>query len=111
MVTQMLLRRDALPLLLLLALAVSGCRGAQSHYQAGLEYEKAGKTREAILEYLNAVDKDPSLADAQEHLGNALLASGDAAGGLKALIRAADLKGDDVDLQVRVGQQLLRRGQ
>jgi tetratricopeptide (TPR) repeat protein len=89
-----------------------GCgRDAGQHLAAGLEYEKAGKLREASLEYRNAVDKDPALAEARLRLAEALLKSGDGAGGLRELVRAADAKPDDLDLQVRVGQQLLRARQ
>ena len=82
-----------------------------SIWRRGPSTEKAGKLREAALEYRNAVDKEPELPDARLRLAEALLKSGDGPGGLRELVRAADMKPDDVDLQVRVGQQLLRARQ
>jgi putative PEP-CTERM system TPR-repeat lipoprotein len=71
---------------------------------------KAGKYREAIIQFRNALQKDPLAGDVREKLGEALLRTGDMANALGEYTRAADLRLDDVALQVNAGNLLLLAG-
>ena len=70
----------------------------------------AGKLSEAIIEYKNAVQTDPMFAPARLELADALTKHGDAQGALTEYIRAADVKLDDAELQVKTGNLLLAVG-
>jgi tetratricopeptide (TPR) repeat protein len=102
----------------LLALAagltfVQGCsRGnsRQGYLESGNRYLTAGQFAEAVIQYRNAVQKDPRAGDAHAKLAEALLGTGDLANGLREYVRAADLLPDDFALQVKTGNLLLLAG-
>jgi len=102
----------------LLALAagltfVQGCsRGnsRQGYLESGNRYLTAGQFAEAVIQYRNAVQKDPRAGDAHAKLAEALLGTGDLANGLREYVRAADLLPDDLALQVKSGNLLLLAG-
>jgi tetratricopeptide (TPR) repeat protein len=101
-------RRMAVAAILVLAGLAGACsKDANAYLEAGNKYAEAGKHREAVIEYRNALAKDPSLAAAHERLATSALALGDGATALGAIVRAADLKPDDLDLQVKAGTFLL----
>src|SRR4029077_4751112 len=74
------------------------------------QYMKAGKYPEAVIQFRNALQKDPRAGDVREKLGEALLQTGDIVNALGEYTRAADLRLDDVALQVKAGKLLLLAG-
>jgi tetratricopeptide (TPR) repeat protein len=92
---------------------VQGCsRGTsrQGYLESGNRYMATGQFAEAIIQYRNAVQKDPRAGDAHAKLAEAFIGTGDLANGLKEYVRAADLLPDDLALQVKTGNLLLLAG-
>ena len=69
-----------------------------------------GERDAAVLEYRNAVEKDPMFAPARVKLGDAYLRQGNIAGALAELVRAADLLPNDTDAQLKAGSLLYAAG-
>ena len=63
---------------------------------------------EALVEYRNAVKADPRSAEARQLLANALFKKGDLKNGYAELVRAVDLKPDDVKGRYQLGILQLR---
>ena len=82
----------------------------QKYVTQGNEYMKAGKYPEAVIEFRNALQKDQRDGAVRENLAEALMRKGDVADALGEYVRAADLRPDDVALQVKVGNFLLLTG-
>jgi putative PEP-CTERM system TPR-repeat lipoprotein len=80
----------------LLAVGVAGCDRAtpQDHSERAQSYMAHGDLRSAIIEFKNALQKDPNLASARLALGEADLEMGDFPSALKELERALDLGAD-----------------
>ena len=78
--------------------------------ESGEEAMAAGRTSEAIIAYRNAAQLDPLSVKARLGLAETLTKSGDARGALEEYVRAADLKPDDLILQVNTGNLLLAVG-
>ena len=98
----------ALTLAVLVVSATLACsRSAQSHLERGNAYLEKNNVDAAILEYRNAVEKDPKLAAAYVKLGETFLKKGDGAGAIGAYVRAADLLPNDADVQLKAGSLLL----
>jgi putative PEP-CTERM system TPR-repeat lipoprotein len=70
----------------------------------------AGKYGEAVVEFRNALQRDPRADDVREKLGEALMQTGDVTQALGEYVRAADLRPDDVALQIKAGNLLLLAG-
>ena len=95
----------------LVALTVAGCsRSAQSHLERGNAYLEKGNVDAAVLEFRNAVQKDPMFAPARLKLGELYLKRGNGAGALGEYVRAADLLPKDADAQLKAGSLLLAAG-
>ena len=78
------------------AAAVAGCsRSAQSYLERGNAQLDKGNVDAAVLEYRNAVEKDPMFAPARLKLADAYLRQGNGAGALGEAVRAADLLPND----------------
>jgi len=93
------------------AVAVAGCsRSAQSHFERGNAYLEKGDEAAAVLEFRNAVEKDPMFAPARLKLGELYLKRGNGAGALAEFVRAADLLPKDADAQLKAGSLLLTAG-
>jgi tetratricopeptide (TPR) repeat protein len=93
------------------AVVVTGrSRSAQSYLDRGNAYLKDGKVDAAVLEFRNAVKKDPMLARARLRLADAYLRQGNGAGALGEYVRAADLLPKDADAQIQAGSLLLMAG-
>jgi tetratricopeptide (TPR) repeat protein len=94
--------------MLVVAAACSSDPGAQlqQFIANGDKYTQAGKTAEAIIEYRNAVQLDARSGDARVKLAAAYEAAGDARA-LEEYVRAADLRVDDVELQLKAGNLLM----
>ena len=79
------------------AVAVSGCsKSAQNYLERGDAQLNKGNVEAAVLEYRNAVAKDPMFAPARLKLADAYLRQGNGAGALAESVRAADLLPNDV---------------
>jgi len=74
--------------------------------KSGDEYAAAGKTAEAIIQYRNALEKEPKAGDVRLKLADAYLKQGEAAKGVQEYIRAADVLTDST-VQLRAGALLL----
>jgi putative PEP-CTERM system TPR-repeat lipoprotein len=79
----------------------------QRFLDSGNAYAKAGKVREAIVEYRNAVQIDPRFAEARVKLAAAYAGIGDSRNALSEYVRAADLLPNRADVQVTAGSYLL----
>ena len=108
---QVLARTAACTLALVVAVACSGDPAEQRRrfIANGDKYSQEGKTAEAIIEYQNAVQVDARSGDARVKLATAYEAVGDLKA-LDAYVRAADLLGDDVELQLKAGSLLMAVG-
>src|SRR5215212_6807386 len=95
------------PLVVLLALAAACSKDAKGYLDAGNTFAAAGKHREAVIEYRNAIAKDPSLAAAHARLAESALTLGDGATALGEFVRAADLMPDNAEAQIKAGSVLL----
>src|SRR5690349_21714204 len=74
--------------------------------KSGDAYAAAGKTSEAIIEYRNALEKDPRAGDVRVKLAEAYLQTGQGAKAVQEYARAADLL-PDPQVQVKSGNLLL----
>jgi len=74
--------------------------------KSGDEFAAAGKTPEAIIQYRNALDKDPKAGDVRVKLAEAYLKNGEAGKAVQEYARAADLL-PDPQVQVKSGNLLL----
>ena len=92
-----------------LTLAACG-KSPQAHLDAGKAYAAEGKYREAAIEFRSAVTGDPTLAEAELRLAEALLRSGSQEAALGAMERAATLMPANADVQTRAGSMLLLAG-
>lgn len=96
---------------LCLTLAMAGCsRSAQSHVERGDAALARGDESAAVLEYRNAVSKDPRLAGARLKLSDLYSRRGDGDAALAEAVRAADLLPNDGGAQVKAGALLLAAG-
>jgi len=94
--------------LVALMLAVSGCsRSPQKYLASGDTYFKAGKYSEAVLQYRNAVERDPKLAKAHFQLAEAYLAMGNSQAAFKELQSTIDLDPGNVQAQTQYASMLL----
>ena len=82
----------------------------RQHVDAGDAYAAQGKLAEAVIEYRSATKADPSLADAEVKLADALDKIGNKPGALTAMERAANLLPRDAAVQTRAGSMLLLAG-
>jgi putative PEP-CTERM system TPR-repeat lipoprotein len=95
----------------LIALMATGCsRSAQSYVDRGDHALTKGDVAAAVLEYRNAVAKDPMLPVARQKLADAYLRQGNGTVALAELVRAADLLPNDAEAQVKAGSLLLIAG-
>ena len=94
------------------AVAVAGwySRSAQSFLDRGNAYLAKGNVDAAVLEFRNAVDKDPTFVAARLKLGEIYLKQGNGAGALAEYVRAADLLPNDANAQLKAGSLLLMAG-
>ena len=101
-------RAPAIVAALALAAGVTACgKSAQSHYDAAERFAAEGRMPEAILEYRNAVAKQPQFADAQLKLAERLYEVGNQTRALPEFVKAADLLPKRADVQIRAGSLLL----
>lgn len=83
---------------------------ADQYIERGEAYFEQGQYQAAIIEFRNAIQIDPQLADVRLKLGEAYLNVSDGSAALREYVRAADLRPDDHDTQVKAGNLLLLAG-
>jgi tetratricopeptide (TPR) repeat protein len=94
--------------LVVLALSLSACSKSPEKYLAsGDKYFKSGKYNEAILEYRNAVARNPRLARAHYQLALALLANQSLRDAFKELQETVDLDPGNVEAQLQLAPMLI----
>jgi len=77
--------------------------------KSGDDYVAAGKNAEAIIQYRNALEKEPRAGDVRVKLAETYLKRGDLAKGAQEYIRAADALSNP-DVQLKTGTLLLMIG-
>lgn len=98
-------------LIVVALLAAAGCsRSASDYLKSGDEFAAAGKTREALIEYRNAVNKEATNGAARLKLAETHEKLGELPQAFREYIRAADLLPNDVAIQVKAGTLLLLAG-
>ena len=80
------------------------------YFESSNAYVEQGKYREAIIEYRNAVQQEPTFGEARYQLAEAYVKLNDVRGALPEYIRAADLLPDHVEAQLKAGAVLLLTG-
>jgi tetratricopeptide (TPR) repeat protein len=95
----------------LIALVATGCsRSAQTYVDRGDYAIAKGDVAAAVLEYRNAVAKDPLLTVAHQKLAAAYFRQGNGAGAVAEYVRVADLLPNDEEAQIQAGSLLLLAG-
>ena len=93
------------------AASLAGCsKSARTYVERGDAQFEKGHVDAAVLEYRNAVKKDPMFAPARLKLAEAYLRQGNGAGALGESVRAADLLPRDSAAQLKAGRLLLAAG-
>ena len=91
----------------LTACSVNSDAAKQQHFSRAEQYFLEQKYDEAIVEYRGALQQDPKFAEARFKLAEAYVAKNDYRNAYPEYIRAADLKPDDIAIQMRAGNMLL----
>jgi tetratricopeptide (TPR) repeat protein len=99
-------------LLILFATLVISCARDQeaakwAYLKSGDQYFADGKYAEAIVQYRNAVQRDPRFGEARFKLAEAYVRIHDGEGAYREYVRAADLMPTNIDAQLKAGQALL----
>src|SRR5215208_2693000 len=105
----------AVVLVLSVAVALAGCGkdpevAKREFMRSGQQYVAAGKYKEAIIEFRNAVQQDPRYGEARFALAGALLKTSDVQGAFREYARAADLLPKDIEAQMWAGEMNLLVG-
>jgi putative PEP-CTERM system TPR-repeat lipoprotein len=94
-----------LPLTLIL---LAGCsKSARQYYDSGNTYFGEQKYKEAVVEYKNAVQKDPKFGEAHLKLAETYVKLNELGGAIREYVYAADLMPENTDVQLRAGAFLL----
>lgn len=93
----------------------AGCKGdpqaTKQRYLASADaYAAEGRLAEAVIQYRNAVQADPSDGETRARLAHAYLETGQPGLALEELVRAADLLPEDTDVQLDAGRLLMLAG-
>jgi tetratricopeptide (TPR) repeat protein len=102
-------------LLICVATMFASCSGdpakrKREYVESGDRYTAAGKHKEAVIEYRNAVRLDPLFGEARLKLGDGFAASDDPTRAFREYIRAADLMPKSREAQMKAGASLLLVG-
>src|SRR5262245_21868788 len=100
--------RELLLVVLAGTMAVS-CRGRtkEAYFARGNQYFASKKYNEAIVEYRNAIKKDPQYAAARAQLAEAYMRINDPKDATFEYVAAADLQPQDADAQLKAASILL----
>jgi tetratricopeptide (TPR) repeat protein len=82
----------------------------RDYVERGDRYIAEKNVDAAIIEYRNAVQRDPQFGEAHRKLASAYASRGDGADALRAAVTAADLLPDSVEAQTVAGEMLLLAG-
>jgi putative PEP-CTERM system TPR-repeat lipoprotein len=88
-------------------LACTPAASREQYLESGKRYFAAGKVAEAIIEFRNAVSRDPRWGDARFQLAEAYAAHGEPELAYREYIRAADLLPEDAAAQLKAAAYLL----
>ena len=102
-------------LVAVMAFSAAGCKrnpekAKLAYFASGNRYFEQKRFGEAVVEFRNAINLDPSYGEAYQRLSEALIESSDVPGAARALLRAADLLPNRIDLQLKAGNLLLLAG-
>jgi tetratricopeptide (TPR) repeat protein len=103
-------------LLLVLTLVLAGCstdpnKQKRAYLNSGERYAKAGKYREAVIQFRNAVQIDPRLADAHWQLAGAYARLGNSEAAYREVTETVSLDPKNRDAQLQLSMLLLGRRQ
>ena len=82
----------------------------QQYLESGDRYLADGKPAEALIQYRNAVQRVPLDGEARVKLADAYMAAREYASATEEYVRAADLRPEDTDLQLKAGRLLFLAG-
>jgi putative PEP-CTERM system TPR-repeat lipoprotein len=103
--------RRGLAMGLLVAFTVACGSDPQDYLASGDRFLGEQKYRDAIVQYRNAVEQDPTSGPARHKLAQALLLAGEPGPAMREFVRAADLLPDDSAVQLDATRALLRAEQ
>ena len=99
---------SVLVLVSVIAGSAAGCsKNAQQYLQSGNRYFGQQKYMEAVVEYRNAIQKDPRSGEARYRLAEAYERLGDSESAFREYVRAADLLPANKEAQLKAGASLL----
>ena len=93
---------------LLVAFTVACGKDAQDYLASGDRLVAEQKYRDAVVQYRNAVEQDPTSGQARYRLAQALMLAGEPGPAIREFVRAADLLPDDAAVQLDASRALLR---
>ena len=98
------------------SLVVSGCerlrsQTEQEHISQAKDFQVQGKLESAVIEFKNALQKNPNDAEVRRLLGELYVAEGQGAQAEKELKHAQELGANPESLKVPLGKALLQQGQ
>src|SRR5678816_4174100 len=79
----------------------------REYVRSGDAYVAKKLYKEAVVEYRNAVQRDPRFGEARAKLADAYFQTGEVENAFREYIRAADLLPNDVTAQLKAGEMLL----
>ena len=82
----------------------------RKYVESGDRYVAQGKYSEAVIQYVNAINKDPKFGEAHAKLADTYLAQGNMRDAVLEYVRAADLLPDQAAAQLKAGHVLLLGG-
>jgi tetratricopeptide (TPR) repeat protein len=93
-------------------LVTAGCSkdpevAKREYVRSGDAYVAKKQYKEAVVEYRNAVQRDPRFGEARAKLADAYFQTGEVENAFREYIRAADLLPNDVTAQLKAGEMLL----
>jgi len=99
-----------------LAVFLTGCSRdpnvrKQKYYESGQRYAAKGKFREAVIEYRNATEVDPTFAAAHFQLGETYLKLQDWQRAYAELSRTLELQADNYKAHVDIANLLISSGE
>src|SRR5687767_11229872 len=92
-------------------LAASACSDPETakrqYLESGKKYAAEGKYQEAVVQYRNALKRDPLFGEARWKLAEAYVGAQNPQRAMVEYIRAADLLPQNTDVQLKAGTYLL----
>jgi tetratricopeptide (TPR) repeat protein len=109
------MRKTSLVSVCLCVVAVSACtrnaeQAKRDYIERGDKYASENNLDAAIIEYRNAIQRDPKFAEAYQKLATTYVSRGDGPNALRNAVIGADLSPDSTDAQLQAGNLLLVAG-